>query len=215
MDLQMNKTFYHICSAQTPIMIKPAAPTLTEEELIAELSSGNHKAFEKLNNRFAQVLYGTLTGWVNDAHVAENLLQDAFVKAWNNRRNYDPAKGRLFTWLYNITRNVCIDHYRSRQFKKGKAAILSNDISTLVNAKQTNQTPDAIGISKVINLLRKEEKDVIELMYFKGFTQKEIAGLMNMPLGTVKTRMSMAIKNLRSFFMNDWTDAQQKLILNN
>jgi len=196
-------------------MTKPAAPTLTEEELIAALHSGNHQDFEKLYNRFAQVLYATLIGWVNDTHIAENLLQDAFVKAWTNREAYDPAKGRLFTWLYNITRNICIDYYRSRQYKKGKAAILSNDISLLVNTKQANQTPDTIGIFQVINMLRKEEKQVVELMYFKGFTQKEIAGLMNMPLGTVKTRMSMAIRNLRSFFMNDWTKAQQKLVLNN
>jgi RNA polymerase sigma-70 factor (ECF subfamily) len=196
-------------------MTKPAAPTLTEEELIAALHSGNHQDFEKFYNRFAHILYGILIGWVGDAHVAENLLQDAFVKAWSNREVYDPAKGRLFTWLYNITRNVCIDYYRSRQYKKGKAAVLSNDISLLMYTKQTNQTPDTIGIFQVINMLRKEEKQVVELMYFKGFTQKEIAGLMNMPLGTVKTRMSMAIKNLRSFFMNDWVEARQKLVLNN
>ena len=196
-------------------MTKPAAPTPTEEELIAALHSGNHQDFEKLYNRFAHVLYGTLIGWVHDAHVAENLLQDAFVKAWTNRETYDPARGRLFTWLYNITRNICIDYYRSRQYKKGKAAILSSDISLLINTKQANQTPDSIGILHVINMLRKEEKQVVELTYFKGFTQKEIAGLMNMPLGTVKTRMSMAIRNLRSYFMNDWAEAQQKLVSNN
>lgn len=196
-------------------MTKPAAPTPTEEELIAALQTGNQQDFEKLYNRFAHVLYGTLLRWVNDAHAAENLLQDAFVKAWSNRETYDPAKGRLFTWLYNITRNICIDYYRSRQYKKGKAAILSNDISLLMNTKQANQTPDAIGIFQVINMLRKEEKQVVELMYFKGFTQKEIAVAMNMPLGTVKTRMSMAIKNLRSFFMNDWIKSQEKLVLNN
>jgi len=196
-------------------MTMSATPTLTEEELIAALHSGNHKAFEKFYNRFARPLYGTLIGWVNDTHVAENLLQDAFVKAWSNRQTYDPAKGRLFTWLYNITRNICIDYYRSRLYKKGKSALLSDDMSFVVSTKQVNQTPDSIGIFRVINMLRKEEKEVVELMYFKGFTQKEIAGLMNMPLGTVKTRLSMAIRNLRSFFVNDWTDAQQKLVLNN
>jgi RNA polymerase sigma-70 factor (ECF subfamily) len=197
-------------------MTRANAPNLNEEELIAALLSGNHQSFEKLYNRFAQVLYGTLVNWVNDTHTAENLLQDAFVKAWTNRESYDPAKGRLFTWLYNITRNVCIDYYRSRQYKKGKAAISSDDISLIVNnTKPANQVPDTIGIRKLLGMLRNEEKQVVELMYFKGFTQKEIAKLMDMPLGTVKTRMSMAIKNLRSFFINDWTDGQQKLALNN
>jgi len=191
------------------------APNLNEEELIVALHSGNQQSFERIYNRFSQVLYGTLVGWVNDAHTAENLLQDAFVKAWTNRDTYDPARGRLFTWLYNITRNVCIDYYRSKQYKKGKAAILSDDVSSIINAaKRTNQSVDAIGVRKMLDLLRKEEKQVVELMYFKGFTQKEIAKLMGMPLGTVKTRMSMAIKNLRSFFINDWSDAQQYALNN-
>ncbi|HMG67226.1 MAG TPA: RNA polymerase sigma factor [Chitinophagaceae bacterium] len=187
----------------------------TEEELIAALHSGNHQSFEKLYNRFSQVLFGTILTWVSDSHVAENLLQDAFVKAWANRETYDPAKGRLFTWLYNISRNVCIDYYRSRQYKKGKAAILSDDISLIMNTKLSVKMPDAIGLRKLLDMLRNEERQVVELMYFKGFTQKEIAKLMNMPLGTVKTRMSMAIKNLRSFFMNDWSKAQEIIALNN
>lgn len=192
------------------------APNLNEEELIAALRSGNRQSFETFYNRFAQVLYGMLVTWINDTHTAENLLQDAFVKAWTNRENYDPGKGRLFTWLYNITRNVCIDHYRSRQYKKGRAAILSDDISLLTNNnKLVSQMPDTIGIHKLLGRLRIEEKQVVELVYFKGLTQKEIAKLMDMPLGTVKTRMSMAIKNLRTFFTNDWKEAQQKLALNN
>lgn len=197
-------------------MTRTNPPTLSEEQLIDALRCGTHQSFEKLYNRFAQILYGTLVTWVNDAHTAENLLQDAFVKAWTNRETYDPGKGRLITWLYNITRNVCIDYYRSKQYKRGKASILSDDISLIVNnTKLTGQVPDTIGIRKLLDLLRNEEKQVVELMYFKGLTQKEIAKLMHMPLGTVKTRMSMAIKNLRSFFSKDWTDAQQKLALNN
>jgi RNA polymerase sigma factor (sigma-70 family) len=203
-------------SHQLTVMTTTNAPNSNDEELIVALHSGNQQSFEKLYNRFAQALYGTLMGWINDNHVAENLLQDVFVKAWVNRESYDPKKGRLFTWLYNIARNVCIDYYRSKQFKKGKAAILSEDISLIVNnTKLANQAPDTIGIRKLLGMLRNEEKQVVEMMYFKGLTQKEIAKLMNMPLGTVKTRMSMAIKNLRSFFMNDWIDAQQKLALNN
>ena len=188
----------------------------TEEELIAALQDDQQHSFEKLYNRFAPVLYGTLMKWVPDAQVAENLLQDVFVKAWANRHNYDANKGRLFTWLYNIARNISIDHYRSRQYKRSKASLLSDDISSLLNGtKLVSQAPDTIGIRKLLDMLRKEEKQVMELMYFKGLTQKEIAKMMNMPLGTVKTRMSMAIKNLRQFFMNDWAEGQEKLALSN
>ena len=197
-------------------MSRTNIPNYTEEELIAALQNGDRYSFEKLYDRFAAVLYGSILKWIKDAQVAENLLQDVFVKAWSNRHSYDAEKGRLFTWLYNIARNVCIDYYRSRQFKKGRTAMLSEDISALFpHSKLVNQMPDTIGVRKLLNRLRYEEKQVVELMYFKGLTQKEIAGLMNMPLGTVKTRMSMAIKNLRQFFISDWKNAGEKPAFNN
>src|SRR5437762_8168696 len=138
-------------------MTRTSVPNLTEAELVVVLRSGDQQSFGKFYNRFAHSLYGTIMTWINDAHVVENLLQDAFVKAWANRETYDPAKGRLFTWLYNITRNVYIDYYRSRQYKKGKASVFSNDISLMKNTKQVNQMPDTIGIRKLLDLLRKEE----------------------------------------------------------
>ena len=197
-------------------MTKTYLQTLTEQDLVDALKSGNHQSFEIFYERFSKTLYGTFINWVNDPQLAENLLQDAFVKAWINRNSYDPEKGRLFTWLYNIARNICIDHYRSRQHKKRKTEMLSNDISALINTTRPGtQLPDTIGIRKLLCVLRKEEKEIVELMYFKGFTQKEIAEVMGMPLGTVKTRMSMAIKNLRLIFANDWSTAKKRLALNN
>src|SRR2546423_9355377 len=109
-------------------MSRTNVQNFTEEELVTALQSDSHQAFEKLYNRFAAVLYGAITNWIKDVQVAENLLQDVFVKAWNNRETYDAAKGRLFTWLYNITRNVCIDYYRSRQYKKERSSVFSEDI---------------------------------------------------------------------------------------
>jgi len=197
-------------------MTKTKTPHLKEEDLVAALYSGNEQSFEKFYHRFAPVLYGSLLSWVSDSQTAENLLQDTFMKAWTNRETYDPMKGRVFTWLYNISRNVCIDYYRSRQYKKSRQAILSDDISSLINGNRpTYLRTDIIGIRKFLEKLRKEEKEVVELMYFKGFTQKEIARVMKMPLGTVKTKMSMAIKNLRSIFMNDWIQAPPETAMNN
>lgn len=180
-----------------------------EEELVVSLQSDNHYNFKKIYDRFAGVLYGTIMNWIKDPQIAENLLQDVFVKAWANREVYNAEKGRLFTWLYNISRNVCIDYFRSRQYKQRKASQLRDDMSTLIpGIKKINQSCDMIGVRELLNELRIEEKQVIELMYFKGLTQNEISKLMDMPLGTVKTRMNMAIKNLRRFFMNDWKQAQ-------
>lgn len=193
-------------------MSQTKTPNFTEEELVQALQDGSNQGFEKIYARFSGVLYGTMMKWVNDSQMAENLLQDVFVKAWANRLSYDAGKGRLFTWLYNIARNLCIDYYRSRQFKKTKAALLSDDIASLLGGtKMTSQIIDTIGIRKLLDMLRKEEKQIVELMYFKGLTQKEIACVMDMPLGTVKTRMSMAIKHLRNFFTNDLNAAVWKV----
>ncbi len=198
----------------TPI-INQAWPVQKENEMLQCLQGGDQRHFSKLYDSYSDALFGLITKWIKDTEVAENLLQDVFVKAWRNRLQYDAAKGRIFTWLYNITRNICIDHYRSKAHKQGKASVLSDDIPVLLPpGNKVSFLPDTIDLRKLVNTLRQEEKEVVELMYFKGFTQSEIADIMNMPLGTVKTRMSRAIRNLRYFFKQDWKQAIQNISLN-
>ena len=191
-------------------------PTDHKETDMKECLLGNDdRQFSKLYDNYSGALFGLIINWVKDKGVAENLLQDVFVKAWRSRGLYDAAKGKVFTWLYNIARHICIDYLRSKAHKKSKASLLSEDITLLVpGGNSGNITPDTIGLRKLVSTLRKEEQEVIELMYFKGFTQREIAMLMNTPLGTVKTRMSRAIKNLRYYFKKDWKEAGKMMSLN-
>jgi RNA polymerase sigma-70 factor (ECF subfamily) len=186
-----------------------------EAEMKECILSTDNRDFSRLYNNYSAALFGLILKWVKDAETAENLLQDVFVKAWRSRELYDSSKGKIFTWLYNITRNICIDHLRSKAYKKIRLSVLSDNISGLIPAVNTDSmAPDTIGLRKLVNTLRSEEKEVIELMYFKGFTQKEIARLMNTPLGTVKTRMSRAINNLRYYFKKDWKQAVKTMSLN-
>jgi RNA polymerase sigma-70 factor (ECF subfamily) len=189
---------------------------LQNEDLLVEgLKANDHKIFEQIYNRFSSALLGTIIKWVKDGGVAENLLQDVFVKAWRGNFQYDATKGRLFTWLYNISRNVCIDYLRSKGYKISKAALLSEDMSALFAEKRTfENTTDTIGLHKFVGLLRKEEKEIIKMVYFKGYTQREVAEKLGLPLGTVKTRVKMAIENLRSFFSADWENAMQCISAN-
>ncbi len=92
------------------------------------LQGGDQRHFSKLYESYSAALFGLITKWIKDTEVAENLLQDVFVKAWRNRLQYDATKGRIFTWLYNITRNICIDYFRSKAHKQSKVSILSDDI---------------------------------------------------------------------------------------
>ena len=186
-----------------------------EIEMIECLLGETDRHFAKFYERYSAALYGLIVQWVKDTGLAENLLQDVFVKAWRSKQLYDASKGKLFTWLYNIARHLCIDHLRSKACKKSKASLLSADISIVLPYRGTaNPSPDGIGLRKLVSSLRKEEQEVIELMYFKGFTQREIAILMDTPIGTVKTRMSRAIRNLRYYFKKDWKEASRMISLN-
>lgn len=185
-----------------------------ENDLLEYLLGDNQQHFSKLYDRFSPVLFGLITRWIKDTEVAENLLQDVFVKAWKSRELYDASKGRLFTWLYNITRNICIDHLRSKSYKKTRVSLLSDDVSMFPDMPYSSFLPDTIGLRKLIDNLRKEEKEIIELMYYGGYTQREIAEEMNIPIGTVKTRISRAIRDLRYFFKRDWKEGTRALSLN-
>ena len=193
----------------------PISELSPEDELLKCLQENGQRFFSKLYERFSPALFGIIQGWIKDREVAENLLQDVFIKAWRYKSSYDQAKGRLFTWLYRIARHSCIDHLRSKACKKTRVSVFSDDISRLALRVTTdNVQPDTIGLRKLVTALRQEEKEVIELTYFKGCTQREIAAIMNIPLGTVKTRMSKGIRDLRYYFNKDWKDAKRMISLN-
>lgn len=195
--------------------INQSIKTENEHDFLYYLQSGDERLFARLYDRYSAAVFGLILKWINDEEVAENLLQDVFVKAWRYHHLYDAEKGRIFTWLHNIARNICIDHMRSKAYKKYRAAILTEDVSAVLKTGSAeNFLPDIIGLKKIVKTLKQEEKEVVELMYFRGMTQKEIAELMHVPLGTVKTRISRAIRNLRSFFLKDWNEGVQAILLN-
>lgn len=132
--------------------------------------------------------------------IAEELLQDVFLKIWDKIENYDAGKGKLFTWMLNIARNQAIDKTRSKEMNKGKK---TDDIDNLVNRIDSQSygelQVDAIGLKEVLDRLSKDQKFVVDHLYLKGYTQSELAEEFDIPLGTVKTRLRLAMVELRSF----------------
>lgn len=130
--------------------------------------------------------------------MAEEVLQDAFLRIWNRIENYDAAKGRLFTWMLNIARNLAIDKTRSKEISKDRK---TDDIDDLVNKidrkEQAEQNIETIGLKEVLQRLPGEQQFVVEYLYLKGYTQSELADEFNIPLGTVKTRLRIAMIELR------------------
>lgn len=170
---------------------------ISEETLVNYLQCHTEKAFTQLYDAYAPALYGVILRIVKQPVMAEDVLQEVFVKIWNNHQQYDSSKGRLFTWLLNLTRNHTIDRTRSRSHLEAtKTYALVINIHYKTPVKQGFQ-PEHVGLKELINKLPSELKNIIDLMYFEGYSQAEIAARCNIPLGTVKTRARKALQVLR------------------
>jgi RNA polymerase sigma factor (sigma-70 family) len=170
----------------------------SEEELIYLLQQKNQTAFAYLYDNYSPALNSAIIKMVDDAQLSEDILQETFVKIWNNFGQYDAAKGRLFTWMINITRNLTIDTLRSKGYKKQqKIAQDENFVSSKQDKNYYGSMYDTIGLRKQVQFLKPDQKIIIDLAYFNGYTQEEISKEMSIPLGTVKTRMRAAIMELR------------------
>jgi len=176
----------------------PDVRKYSEEELIYLLKNRDQSAFSYLYDNYSGVLFGVIYKMLENREVAEDVLQEAFIKIWNNFTNYDASKGRLFTWMLNLTRNLTIDTIRSKGYKKqAKIQNSENAVNNITDKANTTEKFDALGIRKHLTLLKNDQKEIIDLAYFGGFTQEEISKKLNIPLGTVKTRMRSAILELR------------------
>ena len=171
----------------------------SEEELVYLLKGRDQSAFSYLYDNYSAALYGVIYKMLENRELAEDVLQESFLKIWNNFSNYDSLKGRLFTWMLNITRNLTIDTIRSKGYKKqSKIQNSENAVNNISDKANTAESFDALGIRKHLTLLKNDQKKIIDLAYFDGLTQDEISKTLNIPLGTVKTRMRAAIIELRN-----------------
>jgi RNA polymerase sigma-70 factor (ECF subfamily) len=172
--------------------------TYSEDELVSALRERNEKAFSYLYEHYSGALHGIIHSIITDTETANDVLQDVFVNIWKKIDSYDASKGRLFTWMLNVARNASIDKLRSKSFRDGlKNQPLQENVDTGVGSAINPSIPDT-GLKKVIGRLKEEQRVLIDLSYFQGYTHEEIAKAMNIPLGTVKTRIRTALVQLRT-----------------
>ncbi len=173
-----------------------------ERALITLLKAKNQEVIAILYDRYGGALLGVAEKILKSEALGEDVLQEAFVKIWLNAETYDVSKGRLFTWMLNITRNTALDKLKSKHYKQ---SLQNENTDTVINvAENTNSDSvvgeEGIGLQEVLNKLKPDQKQLIELMYFSGYTQAEISEELNMPLGTVKTKMRAAMLVLRKYY---------------
>ncbi|MDX2249288.1 MAG: sigma-70 family RNA polymerase sigma factor [Bacteroidia bacterium] len=171
--------------------------TLSDSQLIEALVNRQKPALALLYDRYASAIYGIILRVVKEQAVAEDALQDCFMKVWNKIESFDPEKGRLFTWISNIARNTAIDFTRSRTYKKrGEPQSLEKENINNPILQETTYI-DGIGLQEIVGRLKPEYKELVDLLYFRGYSHTEAAETLNLPLGTVKTRARTAIQELR------------------
>jgi RNA polymerase sigma factor (sigma-70 family) len=163
------------------------------------LKRKDQSALDYLYDHYSGAIYGVIFRILKKEEIAEEVLQDVFLKIWDKIESYDTTKGKLFTWMINIARNQAIDKTRSKESSKGRK---TDDIDYLVNKidiqENSQLAVDAIGLKEVLMKLPEDQQFIVNQLYLKGYTQSEVAEEFNIPLGTVKTRLRLAMIELRS-----------------
>jgi RNA polymerase sigma-70 factor (ECF subfamily) len=173
--------------------------TYSEQELITALKARDDNAFSYLYDHYSGSLYSIILQIVKTPETASDVLQEVFINIWRKMDSYDPFKGRLFTWMLNISRNASIDMLRSKNYHNSQKNQEITD--NVYGVDQVTQTSiDSIGLTKFLGKLRPEQRVLIELAYFKGYTHDEIAQIEDIPLGTVKSRLHSALASFAKGF---------------
>ena len=180
-------TFYQLLEPKTKY---------SEQELVLLLNEQSNDAFNYLYDNYSGAIYTIINQIVPDKDTANDVMQEVFVNIWRKIKTYDATKGRLFTWMLNIARNAAIDKVRSKGFRDNQRTqtMPNSESNVLISA---NPAVSDVGLQKVLTTLNEEYRKLIDLSYFQGFTHEEIAKMLGIPLGTVKTRIRTAISQLR------------------
>jgi RNA polymerase sigma-70 factor, ECF subfamily len=172
----------------------PSRAHITDDELIERVGRGDRKAFEELYRRYTRSVLGLALRRLGDRGRAEDALQDAFAAVWRSARSYDRSRGAGAAWLYTVARNAIVDGARRRPEPAAEAP------DTADAAAGPPERAEASWLSwrvhRALEELPEHERPVIELAYWGGLSQSEVAEFLQVPLGTVKTRTRSALSRL-------------------
>jgi RNA polymerase sigma-70 factor (ECF subfamily) len=178
-------------------------PLLADEDLLSLVVEGDAEAFATLYDRHARAAYSLAFRMMGEKQGAEDLLQDALLKAWRGATSYRPERGSVRTWVLSIVHNRGIDQLRSlasrrRTQERVEADAPRSQPSEAFSEAWRNSQRDRVR--EALGALPPEQLKVLELAYFSGYTHVEVADLLGLPLGTVKGRMRLGLKKLRDHF---------------
>jgi len=186
--------------------VKPESAQVSDVDLLHAVARGDEVALARLYDGYRLTLFGLLMRILNSRQEAEDVLQDVFLQVWNRAADFDEARGRPFTWLVTLARSRAIDRLRALGSRE---RVVQNAAREIVE-ESSDATEDAIRaeesqvVRHALNELPQEQRHALELAYFEGLTQSEIASRLQTPLGTVKTRMRSGMTRLRDLLGNQF-----------
>jgi RNA polymerase sigma factor (sigma-70 family) len=167
---------------------------LDEQQLVNALQNREKSAFEALYDQYSPILYGKIFSIVKSEAVAQDVLQEVMLKIWAKIKTYDAQKASLMTWMMRIARNKAIDIYRSSAYQN---SLKQTNLNSPNADASVEMNTDTIGIQELLQKIGEDYRQVIQLAYLEGHTQAEIAKKLNLPLGTVKSRVRIGLRELR------------------
>lgn len=181
--------------------IRRRSLSIPEERLIEGLKNKDKNAMSALYQMYSDSLYKVISTIVVIEEVAQDLLQETFIRIWKSFQLYDPRKGRLYTWMARLAKNISIDYLRSSNYKYDSAnEDLSEHTHQLEQTFQINFNPEVIGVKEMTRILNYEQQRVLDLIYFKGYTHVQAAEELNITLGILRSRLHSSISVLRKNF---------------
>jgi RNA polymerase sigma-70 factor, ECF subfamily len=185
-------------------MIHRRADEPSDEQLMTRLSGPEvEAALSVLYDRYSRTVYGVGLKILGDRSLAEELVQDVFLKVWRSSDTFDSSRSSFSTWLYRVTRSAAIDLYRKRahrvhQIPDGETHVLTTRDSSAGPQEVVDESWLSWRVSRALEVLDAPHREVIELAYFGGLSQREISERTSVPLGTVKSRTASAFRSLRT-----------------
>jgi len=178
--------------------------TASASALLERVARGDAQSFEDLYDRYSPMLYAVLLRILGKPEDAQEVLQETFVKVWTNATLFDKARGSEAAWLISIARSRGIDRLRSRRLRSDRendagreVSIHSSFVEKTTGADKAIQSQERTAVRSALTDLPDAQRVALELAYFEGLSQSEIANRLNEPLGTIKTRMQLGMKKLR------------------
>lgn len=173
---------------------------MSQEELLVLIYKKDERAFTYLYDMYSKSLFAVINVLVKNREEAEDVLQEVFVKIWKNIDSYNESKGRFYTWILNIARNTSIDKLRSKNFNNSQKNLSTdNFVNHFEDSSKLADKMDTIGLQDFVKKLKPKCIQIIDLLFFKGYTQQEASDELAIPLGTVKTQNRNCINDLRNY----------------